>query len=322
MKECAFLRRDGNGKQVWSMKRTFHIPSEGDLRKLVYPEHNHLRYPTNLLPDEAIALAAASHIERELQITPWNLSSNFVACTNQDRENIERLEITGVGDPSGRGLGFSYVRAAPKASVSSAMVKKKVAANRGGSTVTGTDADLRRLSMEAAREELLIPKPKLIDDEAELKKKKKKTKAQVEGGLSLAKSISGLEIVERLKKANKPAKHIAITVQPNGSHTANEQIKDPKEEESLIAKRNLSGKVQAMKKNSISPVGKKVKIVHGHMRTNKNCPRYRADPETQLETADMDKSLGKSNSLDPSSQSQLKSLKKKKLISKSATKML
>lgn len=35
------------------------------------------------LPDEAIALAAASHIERELQITPWNLSSNFVACTNQ-----------------------------------------------------------------------------------------------------------------------------------------------------------------------------------------------------------------------------------------------
>ena len=35
------------------------------------------------LPDEAIALAAASHIERELQITPWNLSSNFVACTSQ-----------------------------------------------------------------------------------------------------------------------------------------------------------------------------------------------------------------------------------------------
>lgn len=35
------------------------------------------------LPDEAIALAAASHIERELQITPWSLSSNFVACTSQ-----------------------------------------------------------------------------------------------------------------------------------------------------------------------------------------------------------------------------------------------
>lgn len=35
------------------------------------------------LPDEAIALAAASHIERELQITSWNLSCNFVASTLQ-----------------------------------------------------------------------------------------------------------------------------------------------------------------------------------------------------------------------------------------------
>lgn len=48
-----------------------------------------LTHPTGLssamnqLPDEAIALAAASHIERELLITPWNLSSNFVACTSQ-----------------------------------------------------------------------------------------------------------------------------------------------------------------------------------------------------------------------------------------------
>jgi transcription initiation factor TFIID subunit 1 len=70
----------------------------------------------------------------------------------QGKETIERLEVSGVGDPSGRGLGFSYVRAAPKASMSTAVVKKKSAAGRGGSTVTGTDSDLRRLSMEAARE--------------------------------------------------------------------------------------------------------------------------------------------------------------------------
>ncbi|XVF37607.1 hypothetical protein REPUB_Repub20aG0024100 [Reevesia pubescens] len=180
LKECAYLRRDKNGRQIWSMKPDFHIPPEGVLRKLVSAEHvcayesmlaglyrlKHLGITrlTNLtslssamsqLPDEAIALAAASHIERELQITPWNLSSNFVACTSQDRENIERLEITGVGDPSGRGLGFSYVRTAPKAPMSNAVMKKKTAAVRGASSVTGTDADLRRLSMEAAREVLL-----------------------------------------------------------------------------------------------------------------------------------------------------------------------
>lgn len=62
------------------------------------------------------------------------------------------MEITGVGDPSGRGLGFSYVRVAPKAPVATPMMKKKTAAARGSSAVTGTDADLRRLSMDAARE--------------------------------------------------------------------------------------------------------------------------------------------------------------------------
>lgn len=177
---CAELKRGSHGEWIWKMRPNFHIPSEEALRKLVPPEKvcahesmqaglyrlkhlgiTRLMHPTGIasamsqLPNEAIALAAASHIERELQITPWNLSSNFVACTNQVRENLERLEISGVGDPSGRGLGFSYVRAAPKAPMSSAMTKKKAAAARGGSTVTGTDADLRRLSMEAAREVLL-----------------------------------------------------------------------------------------------------------------------------------------------------------------------
>lgn len=78
------------------------------------------------------------------------LKSNAIGCT-QDKENIERLEITGVGDPSGRGLGFSYVRVTPKAPVSNSTHKKKSAAAKG-TTVTGTDADLRRLSMDAARE--------------------------------------------------------------------------------------------------------------------------------------------------------------------------
>ncbi|KAK7252555.1 hypothetical protein RIF29_36592 [Crotalaria pallida] len=179
IKEYANVQKGSNGQYILVKKRNFRMWSEDELRKMVTPELvcayesmqaglyrlKHLgiteTHPTHIssamsrLPDEAIALAAASHIERELQITPWNLSSNFVACTSQGKENIERMEITGVGDPSGRGLGFSYARAPPKAPVSSAMVKKKAPVNRGGSAVTGTDADLRRLSMEAAREVLL-----------------------------------------------------------------------------------------------------------------------------------------------------------------------
>ncbi|KAG6652791.1 hypothetical protein CIPAW_05G030600 [Carya illinoinensis] len=179
LKEHANLQKGPNGQWIWVKKRNFRIWSEDELKEKVKPEDvcayesmqagiyrlKHLGIsgvlPTSIssamsrLPYEAIILAAASHIERELQITPWNLSSNFFTCVIQGKENIERLEITGVGDPSGRGLGFSYVRTATKAPMPSAMMKKKAAAGRGGPTVTGTDADLRRLSMEAAREVLL-----------------------------------------------------------------------------------------------------------------------------------------------------------------------
>ncbi|KAK3134208.1 hypothetical protein QOZ80_6AG0546340 [Eleusine coracana subsp. coracana] len=179
LKHCAELKKGANGEIIWTQRSDFRVPSEEELRRLLTPESvccyesmqaglyrlkrlgiMKLTQPVGLasamnqLPDEAIELAAASHIERELQIASWNLTSNFVACTNQNRENIERLEITGVGDPSGRGLGFSYVRVAPKAPASNSAVKKKSAAAKG-TTVTGTDADLRRLSMDAARELLL-----------------------------------------------------------------------------------------------------------------------------------------------------------------------
>ncbi|GJR38201.1 transcription initiation factor TFIID subunit 1 isoform X1 [Tanacetum coccineum] len=162
----------------WVMKRNFRIPLEEELRRLVTPEHvcafesmlagmyrlkclgismthsTGLSAAMNQLPDEAIALAAASTLRDELQINSLELrAATFVGIvTNQDRGNLERLEITGFGDPSGRGLGFSYVRTAPKAPVSNAVAKKKVPINRGSLTVTGTDADLRRLSMKAARE--------------------------------------------------------------------------------------------------------------------------------------------------------------------------
>ncbi|XP_006657187.1 transcription initiation factor TFIID subunit 1 isoform X2 [Oryza brachyantha] len=179
LKHCADLRKGPKGHLFYIQRPDFRIPSEEELRRLLTPENvccyesmqagqyrlkhlgiEKLTQPVGLasamnrLPDEAIELAAAAHIERELQITSWNLTSNFVACTNQDKENIERLEITGVGDPSGRGLGFSYVRVTPKAPISNATHKKKSAAAKG-TTVTGTDADLRRLSMDAARELLL-----------------------------------------------------------------------------------------------------------------------------------------------------------------------
>lgn len=64
-----------------SMQAGLHHLKRMGVQKLTQPSS--LAAAMNQLPDEAITLAAASHIERELQITPWNLSSNFVAATMQ-----------------------------------------------------------------------------------------------------------------------------------------------------------------------------------------------------------------------------------------------
>jgi transcription initiation factor TFIID subunit 1 len=82
----------------------------------------------------------------------FDTSCHHLSCIEQGRGSLERLEITGAGDPSGRGLGFSYLRVATKPPNVGAIVEKKAAVARGGGAVTGTDADLRRLSMDAARE--------------------------------------------------------------------------------------------------------------------------------------------------------------------------
>ncbi|OEL16968.1 Transcription initiation factor TFIID subunit 1 [Dichanthelium oligosanthes] len=203
LKHCAELKKGPNGHSFWTKRPDFRVPSEEELRRLLAPESVccyesmqaglyrlkqlgivNLTHPVGLvsamnqLPDKVMDLSAAAHIERELQITSWSLTSNFVACTNEDRKYIERLEITGFGDPSGLGLGFSYV-------------KKKSAAAKS-TTVTGTDADLRRLSNDAARELLL----KFGIPEAQIDKLTRWDRITMVRKLSSEKAISRITIDE------------------------------------------------------------------------------------------------------------------------------
>jgi transcription initiation factor TFIID subunit 1 len=85
------------------MQAGLHHLKRMGVQKLTQPTG--LSAAMNQLPDEAIALAAASHIERELQITPWNLSSNFVSATMQVREPCFHLKPLYLTDalPPGRG---------------------------------------------------------------------------------------------------------------------------------------------------------------------------------------------------------------------------
>ncbi|KAL6197371.1 hypothetical protein ACLB2K_032980 [Fragaria x ananassa] len=105
--------------KCWVKNSNFRIFSEDQLRNMVKPEEvcayesmqaglywlKHLGIMETHPPviSSAMNLAAASHIERELQTTPWNLSGSFVACT-MGKEKLDHLEISGLGDPSGRGL--------------------------------------------------------------------------------------------------------------------------------------------------------------------------------------------------------------------------
>ncbi|XP_026444063.1 uncharacterized protein LOC113344269 isoform X2 [Papaver somniferum] len=107
------------------------------------------------------------------------------------------------------------------------------------------------------------------DDEAERKKKKNTiAEGQIEPGSSWQPGLSA----EQLNKTSGNIEQVIPAAQPESSVTSLENIsRDPKEVESVLGERTFSGKF-----NSESDVKE------GHMRTNKNCPRYGKDSEPQL----------------------------------------
>ncbi|XP_010466041.1 PREDICTED: LOW QUALITY PROTEIN: transcription initiation factor TFIID subunit 1b-like [Camelina sativa] len=279
MKVCADLERDKNGKPYWSKIRNFDkiLP---ELKNLVAPEDvcsyesmqaglyrlkqlgiTRFTLPASIstalaqLPDEVTTLAAASRVERELQTTPWNLSRNFVICTTQGRANIERLEITGVGDPSGRGLGFSYVRSA---------------------------SDF--LFDDCVNSSVLACVDKFVScillnwqvDKAILKTPRGKQVKEISNPVGKLKNIKILKVNQKVFKGGKTARASFVC--------------------------GACGQ-------------------HGHMKTNRHCPKYRENTESHLKSIDMKKSAGKPSSSDLSGEVWLKPIENKKTAPKSATKL-
>ena len=88
-------------------------------------------------------------IENEVLCTPWNLSQNF--CTINQSGGM--LMIRGVGDPSNNNGGFSFLKMPLKISNDSLKDSMKIRrdlnpAIQNPKSVTGTDADLRKLKKE------------------------------------------------------------------------------------------------------------------------------------------------------------------------------
>lgn len=94
----------------------------------------------------------AGYIEQELMITPWNLTSSYIIT----KQNKGMMRIEGVGDPTYGNCGYSFVRLPMKLPQNDKPVtadpSKVPAANR---MVTGTDSDLRKLSMAVVKNKLV-----------------------------------------------------------------------------------------------------------------------------------------------------------------------
>lgn len=109
LKEFAEVAKRGRDN-FWVLKSGEAILSEEDLRKLVTPE-NVCQYESMLaaerrLLDMGYEVSERFEGEDEVKTAPWNLSRNFVNASG----GKGLLELEGMGDPTGMGEGFSFVK--------------------------------------------------------------------------------------------------------------------------------------------------------------------------------------------------------------------
>jgi hypothetical protein len=97
----------------------------------------------------------AKVIEEELLTTPWNITQNFL----QAKQIKGMLAIKGIGDPSSGTGGYSFLKMPVKTYNDNKTLKEEIdilkSANKNIKTVTGTDADLRKLSKEDIKLKLI-----------------------------------------------------------------------------------------------------------------------------------------------------------------------
>lgn len=86
----------------------------------------------------------AQFIYEELQLAPWNLTAEFLDV-HKKGEGTGMMKLTGLGDPSGQGEGFSFIRESdskPTKSINTGALSADI------KKITGTEDDLRKLTMK------------------------------------------------------------------------------------------------------------------------------------------------------------------------------
>ncbi|KAI4897502.1 hypothetical protein NFI96_032212, partial [Prochilodus magdalenae] len=160
LKLCADFKRTGMDSNWWVLKPDFRLPTEEEIRAMVSPEQCCAYYSmlvaeqrlkdagygekSLFAPEEENEEDFQMKIDDEVRTAPWNTSRAFIAAM----KGKCLLEVTGVADPTGCGEGFSYVKVPNKPT----QQKDEREPQPVKKTVTGTDADLRRLSLKNAKQ--------------------------------------------------------------------------------------------------------------------------------------------------------------------------
>ncbi|KFB52614.1 AGAP003882-PA-like protein [Anopheles sinensis] len=159
LKLCADFKRTGMDSNFWVIKPEFRLPSEEEIRAMVSPEQC-CAYFSMIAAEQRLKDAGYGEkfifaqqedddeemqlkMDDEVKVAPWNTTRAYI----QAMRSKCILQLTGPADPTGCGEGFSYVRMPNKPT----QQNKEESESQPKRTVTGTDADLRRLSLNNAK---------------------------------------------------------------------------------------------------------------------------------------------------------------------------
>lgn len=193
----------------WVLKPDFRLPTEDEMRAMVSPEQCCAYYSMvaaeQRLKDagygEKSLFAAEDDNDEDLQVkmddevkaAPWNTTRAFISAMNGKC----LLQLAGVADPTGCGEGFSYVRIPNKPTISKEETQKELAKEK--KTVTGTDADLRRLPLNQAKN--LLRKHGVPEDE--IKKLSRWEVIDVVRTLSTEQAKAGTDTMSKFARGNR-----------------------------------------------------------------------------------------------------------------------
>ncbi|XP_013119085.1 transcription initiation factor TFIID subunit 1 isoform X2 [Stomoxys calcitrans] len=206
LKQCADFKRTGMDSNWWVIKPEFRLPSEEEIRSMVSPEQccayfsmiaaeqrlKDAGYGEKFIfaPQEDDDEESQLKLDDEVKVAPWNTTRAYI----QAMRGKCLLQLTGPADPTGCGEGFSYVRVPNKPTQT-----KEEQESQPKRTVTGTDADLRRLPLQRAKE--LLRKFKVPEEE--IKKLSRWEVIDVVRTLSTEKAKAGEQGMDKFSRGNR-----------------------------------------------------------------------------------------------------------------------